>query len=94
MRKGYPAQEEYPEQMKAKACALLCPYDDCENHSQSGTNNIIFIQKYSKRAKQNLFNCMKCKGPFSEQKGIALSGCCLPGVLATFLQDLHQLGIS
>jgi transposase-like protein len=78
MRKGNPAQEEHRKQMKTKASTLLCPYDDCENHTQSDANNIIFIRKYGKGATQNLFKCMKCKRTFSERKGTALFGCCLP----------------
>jgi transposase-like protein len=78
MRKGNPAQEEYRVQMKAKACTLLCPYDDCENHTQTGADNIIFIRKYGEGATQNLFKCMKCKRTFSERRGTALFGCSLP----------------
>jgi transposase-like protein len=78
MRKGTPAQEEYRKQMKAKASTLFCPFDDCENHTQTGPDNIIFIRKYGKGATQNLFKCMKCKRTFSERRGTALFGCCLP----------------
>ena len=48
MRKGTPAQEEYRKQMKAKASTLLCPFDDCENHIQTGPDNIIFIRNMGK----------------------------------------------
>ncbi len=78
MRKGNPAQEEYREQMKAKAATLYCPYDDCEHHTQTGTSNIIFIRKYGKGATQNLFKCDKCKRTFSERRGTALFECHLP----------------
>lgn len=78
MRKEDPAREEHRKQMKAKAGTLLCPFDDCENHAQSGVNNIKFIRKYGNGATQNLFKCMKCKRTFSERRGTALFGCCLP----------------
>jgi len=78
MRKGDPTREEHREQMKAKASTLLCPFDDCENHTHSGKGNIIFIRKYGNGATQNLFKCMKCKRTFSERRGTALFRCCLP----------------
>jgi len=78
MRKGNPDQEEYRARMKAQAATLLCPFNDCENHLQAGDGNIIFIRKYGKGATQNLFKCMKCKRTFSERRGTAIFGCCVP----------------
>ncbi len=64
--------------MKAKAKTLVCPYEDCENYAQTVEGSIQFIRKYGDSATQNLFKCMKCRRTFSERRGTAIFGCCLP----------------
>jgi transposase-like protein len=78
MKKKAQTQEEYREQMKARAETLVCPYEDCENYVQAVEGNITFIRKYGNGATQNLFRCMKCRRTFSERRGTAIFGCCLP----------------
>jgi transposase-like protein len=78
MKKKAQTQEEYREQMKARAETLVCPYEDCGNYAQAVEGNITFIRKYGNGATQNLFKCMKCRRTFSERRGTAIFGCCLP----------------
>ncbi len=78
MNKKAQTQEEYREHMRARAKTLMCPYEDCENYAQTVEGSITFVRKYGNGATQNLFRCMKCRRTFSERRGTAIFGCCLP----------------
>jgi hypothetical protein len=93
MKKKAQTQEEYREQMKARAETLVCPYEDCENYAQAVEGNITFIRKYGNGSTQNLFRCMKCRRTFSERRGTAIFGCCLPEPTFRGLKTYNFLNI-
>jgi hypothetical protein len=64
--------------MEEDLSRFCCQDPNCPDYGQRGLGNLSVCGHYGKTQPIRLLYCRTCKARFSERKGTALFGCCLP----------------